>query len=173
MNTPAGWTGENKVNDTPVPVGPAPARPQVAGLAASAAPHKSWLAKIGSVIGKALRVIATDAKPVADTAAKFATAFLPQFAGEIAAADGLVTKITVEAAAVEGAAAAAGNATGTGAQKLETVVQNVSPAIDAWVAAAFPGSKQLSAATKAGLVNAVVAIANEVDPAETVPATTN
>lgn len=125
----------------------------------------TWLSKVGAVVGKILKAVAGEAKPVADDAAAVATALFPQFAPEIAAADNLVTKIVAEAVAIEGTAAAAGSQTGTGAQKLESVLLNVGPAIDQWVAANFPGAKQVSAAAKAGLVNGVVAILNEIDPA--------
>lgn len=135
------------------------------------APHVSWLKKVGHVIGKILGIIAKDAKPIADTAAQVATALFPQFAPEIAFADGLVTKIAQQAVVAEGLAAAAGTATGTGLQKLDVVLGNVGPSIDAWIANAFPGAATLSRASKAGLVNAVVAIINEIEgtPAATSP----
>lgn len=136
-----------------------------------AAPHVSWLKHVGQVIGRILGIVAKDVKPVADTAAQVATALFPQWAVLIAAGDSLVTKIAAQATAVESVAAAAGTAAGTGVQKLEQVLGDVGPAIDQWVANAFPGSKALSAATKAGLINAVVAILNEVEgtPAATSP----
>lgn len=125
----------------------------------------SWLANVGKTIGsvakKILSFLGGEAKPVADIAAAVATGMFPQFAPEIATADNLVTNIAKEAIAVEGAAAAAGSATGTGAQKLEAVLANVGPAVDNWVASNFPGAKQVSAAAKAGLVNGVVGILNE------------
>ena len=121
----------------------------------------SFLSRVGSFIGKIIKVVATDvAKPV-DIASKVAETMFPQFSAEIAFADNLVSNIAKEAIAVEGVAAAAGTATGTGAQKLETVVASVGPAINQWVAAAFPGAKAVSNASQAGLVNAVVAILNE------------
>src|SRR5208283_3102973 len=108
---------------------------------------------VGQVIGKILGIVAKDAKPVADTAAAVATALFPAWGTLIAAGDSLVSKIALQATAVESVAAAAGTASGTGAQKLEQVLTDVGPAIDAWVQNAFPGSKQVSAAQKAGLVN--------------------
>ena len=89
----------------------------------------------------------------------------------IQAGDSLVTKIALQATAVESVAAAAGTATGTGAQKLEQVLQDVAPAINQWVQNAFPGAKQLTKASQAGLVNAVVAILNEVEGTSTAPST--
>ena len=106
--------------------------------------------------GKILKAVAGEAAPIADDAAKVATALFPQFAPKISAADNLVTKIAAKAVAVEGTAAATGTQTGTGAQKLESVLLNVGPAINQWVAANFPGAKAVSAAAKAGLVNGVV-----------------
>lgn len=124
----------------------------------------SWLSKIGSIIGKILSAVAKDAKPIVDIAAPVAEALLPQFSVEIAAADNLVTNIAKQATLAEAVAAAAGQATGTGAQKLAVVLNNIGPSIDAWVASNFPGAKAISAASKSGLVNAVVAIMNEIEP---------
>jgi phage-related tail protein len=135
----------------------------------------SWLANVGQVIGgvakKVLAFLGKEAKPMADIASAVASGMFPQFAPEIAVADNLITNIAKEAVAVEGAAAAAGTATGTGAQKLEAVLKNIGPAIDNWVASAFPGAKQVSTAAKSGLVNAVVGIMNEMGGG-TVSATT-
>jgi hypothetical protein len=132
----------------------------------------SWLKKVGSVIGKILGIVAKDAKPVADTITQVVSVLYPGLASLAQAGDGLVSKIALEATAVEGVAAAAGTATGTGAQKLEAVLASptVTTAINDWVASAFPGAASLTAATKAGLVNAVVAIINEIDPAAAPPA---
>lgn len=129
------------------------------------APKKeSWLSKVGHVIGQILHVFATEAKPIADTAAPVIEALFPQFAPAVAAADALVTKIAGQALAVEATAAAAGQATGTGPQKLAQVVQAIGPSLDAWVQNAFPGAKAVSDAEKAGLVNAIVAIINAIEP---------
>jgi len=142
-----------------------------AGAAAAATTTKtSWLSRFGHVLGRILGVIAKDAKPIADAATPVAEALLPQFAPEIQAADNLVTNIAKQAVITEGIAAAAGAQTGTGAQKLESVLLNIGPEIDQWVAARFPGAKAVTAASKAGLVSAVVTILNEVDPAAVVPA---
>jgi hypothetical protein len=125
----------------------------------------SWLKHVGQVIGKILGIVAKDAKPIADQVTGVISVLYPQLAVAAQAADNLVAKIALEATAVESVAAAQNAATGTGAQKLEQLVANVGPAIDQWVANNFPGSKAISAATKAGLANAVVAIVNEVAPA--------
>ena len=134
----------------------------------------SWLKKVGSVIGKILGIVAKDAKPVADTITQVVSVLYPGLASLAQAGDGLVSKIALEATAVEGVAAAAGTATGTGAQKLEAVLASptVTTAINDWVASAFPGAASLTAATKAGLVNAVVAIINEIDPGAAPPTPT-
>lgn len=128
------------------------------------APKESWLKRFGHVLGKILGFVATQAAPIADQAAKVAEALLPQFSAEIQIADNLVSKIAREAILAEGVAQAAGTTSGGGAQKLEAVLKNIGPAIDGWITANFPGSKALSDAAKAGLVNAVVAILNEIDP---------
>lgn len=134
---------------TPVtPVTPAPP-----------APHVSWLAKIGHVLA-AILGIAQKAEP---TVVGFTEALLPQFAPFIASADTIFQNIVKEIVAAETAAAAAGQA-GTGASKLAAVLANVSPMLDTWIASNFPGAAKLADATKAGLVNAVVAVLNDVKP---------
>src|SRR5579859_6561909 len=67
--------------------------PGVAAPVATQLPHVSWLKRVGQVIGRIVAVVAKDAKPAADIATPVAEALLPQFAPEIAAADGLVTRI--------------------------------------------------------------------------------
>ena len=126
---------------------------------------QSWLSKVGHWFGKVLKIIATDAQPIEKIALPVAEALLPAFAPEIAMADALFTKIVNEAVAAESVMASAGTATGTGPQKLAQVLGNIGPVLDAWTAANFPGSKQISDASKAGLVNAVVAILNDISPA--------
>lgn len=120
----------------------------------------SFLKHVGQVIGRILGIVAKDAKPIADLAAPVAAALFPQFAPEIAAADALVTKIAQQAVAAE-ALAAAGAAASGGPEKLRAVLENIGPSIDNWVASCFPGAKQVSDVAKSGLVNAVVAILNE------------
>ena len=137
---------------------------------AAPAPAKvSWLKKFGQILGKVLGVIATSAKPIADIAAPVAEALLPQFSSQIQKADNLVSNIAQQAIITEGVAAAAASSASTGPQKLEAVLANIGPEIDNWVSSNFPGAKAVSSANKAGLVNAVVAILNEVDPAAAVP----
>jgi hypothetical protein len=128
----------------------------------------SLLKRIGQVIGKVLSIIAGNVAPAADMAAKVAEVMLPQFAPLITTADNLIDNIAKEAIAIEGTAAAAATAV-TGPAKLAAVLTNIGPDIDAWVAAKFPGANAITAASKAGLVNAVVAILNEVDPATVTP----
>jgi hypothetical protein len=146
----------------------------VTGVAGGAVPpvKVSWLKKVGQTIGKILGIVAKDAKPVADTAAAVATVLFPQFSLEIMAADALVSKIALQATTVESVMAAAGTANGTGVQKLTAVLQDIGPAIDQWVANAFPGAAAVSNTSKSGLINAVVAILNEIEgrPVLTPPA---
>lgn len=123
----------------------------------------SFLKSIGQKLGKLLGFLATNAKPIADQAAAVASVLLPQFAPEITAADNLVTKIAQQAVVTEALAATTATAP-TGAAKLTTVLTNIGPEIDAWVANAFPGATAVSTAAKSGLVNAVVAIMNELQP---------
>lgn len=121
------------------------------------APHQSWLQKIGHVIAEVLGIV-QKAEP---TVVSFTEALLPQFAPFIASADTMFQNIVKEIIAAEAAAAAAGQV-GTGPQKLAAVLANVGPMLDNWVASNFPGAAKLADATKAGLVNAVVAVLNDV-----------
>jgi|SRR6185437_778865 len=128
------------------------------------APSKatSWLTRAGQIAGRVLHVVGSAAGKVADIAKPVLIALFPSLAPEVNASVSLIDNIALEAQAVEATAAAAGTAAGTGAQKLEAAIANVGPAIDQWVVAKFPGATQVSAAAKAGLINAVVAIMNEV-----------
>jgi len=135
----------------------------LAPAAAAVPPHVSWLKHFGLIIGKILKFVAGSAAPIADQAAKVAEVLLPQFSTEIAVADNLISNIAKQAIVTE--ALAAGTATQpTGPQKLQYVLSNIGGEIDQWVASRFPGATQVSAAAKAGLVNAVVAITNELQP---------
>jgi hypothetical protein len=127
---------------------------------------QSWLSKVGSFLGKILGIV-QKAEP---SAAAVASALLPQFAPEIALGDDIFNKVVKEALVAEASMAAAGTATGTGAQKLEAVLANIGPVLDGWVAANFPGQKQVSTVAKSGLINAVVAILNELEPPPATPA---
>jgi hypothetical protein len=129
----------------------------------AAAPQVGWFKKALQFVGKVLGVVAKDAKPIADTVAQVATIMFPQFAAMIAAGDNLISKIALEAVAAEGIVATASSASGTGPQKLELVLKSVGPAVDQWIQSGFPGHAALSTASKAGLVNAVVSILNEID----------
>lgn len=129
---------------------------------APATPKVSFLKHFGQVIGKILKFVAGSAAPIADQAAKVAEVLLPQFSSEIMAADNLIDNIAKQALVTEGVAAAAATAV-TGQAKLDAVLTNIGPEIDAWVASRFPGASTVSAAAKAGLVNAVVAITNELE----------
>lgn len=127
---------------------------------ATPAPKESWLSKVGAFLGKILG-IAQKAEP---SAVAVADALLPQFAPEIALANDIFNRVVKWCLVAETSAAAAGQATGSGPQKLEAVLQQIGPLLDAWVAANFPGQKQVSAVAKSGLINAVVAILNELEP---------
>lgn len=123
------------------------------------APHVSWLSKIGHAIASILGIV-QKAEP---TIVTFTEALLPQFAPFIGSADTIFQNIVKEIVSAEAAAAAAGQ-TGTGAQKLEAVLAKIGPPLDNWITSNFPGSAKLADATKAGLVNAVVAVLNDISP---------
>ncbi len=125
-------------------------------------PKVSFLKRFGQIIGKILSVVSKDAAPAADQAAKVAEVLLPQFSPEIMAADNLIDKIAKQCLVTEAVAAAAATPV-AGQSKLDTVLAEIGPDIDLWVANRFPGATTVSAASKAGLVNAVVAITNELE----------
>jgi hypothetical protein len=132
----------------------------------------SWLKKVGSVLAKVLHVIAEESQPIEKIAVPVAKALLPQFASEIDKADGIFSGIVKEAVAAEAVVQAGGATTGGGTQKLSAVLASAGPLLDNWVASNFPGSPQVSIAAKSGLINAIVAILNEVQPTTPVaPAT--
>jgi hypothetical protein len=126
--------------------------------------HRSWLSSIGAVMGRILG-LAQKAEP---SAVAIAEALLPQFSPEIAAANDIFNRVVKFALVAETSAAAAGAATGTGAQKLEQVLGQVGPMLDAWVANNLPGHKQASAYAKSNVVKAIVDLINEPDPAPAV-----
>ncbi len=129
-----------------------------------AAPVKeSWLKRVGHDVGVALGFVAKEAVPIAQAAGSVVATLLPQFAPEINMAENLVSKIASQATVTEGAFAAVGQAS-NGAAKLQAVLSSVGPEIDAWVTSSFPGATALSATAKAGLVNAVVGILNDIKP---------
>jgi hypothetical protein len=126
----------------------------------------SWLKKIGGVLASILGI----AQKVEPTIVGFTEALLPQFAPFIASADTIFQNIVKEIVTAEVAAVAANQTTGGGAQKLAAVLANVGPSLDNWIQSNFPGSAALATATKAGLVNAVVAVLNDIKPSTAVPA---
>lgn len=126
------------------------------------APHVSWLKKFGLAVAHALGFIAKEAVPIAEAAGTVATIFFPALAPEIALAENLVSKIANQATVTEAAFLAVGSGA-NGPAKLQAVVNAVGPEIDAWVANAFPGAARASSLAKEGLVNAVVALLNDID----------
>jgi hypothetical protein len=115
-------------------------------------------------------VVATDAKPVADIVAPVLETLFPGLAVMIQAGDSLISKIAKQALVAETTVQAV-EAAPTGPAKLQAVLANVTPDIDAWVENAFPGSAKLTDIERAGLVNAIVAILNKVAPQELIPVT--
>ena len=103
------------------------------------APKVSWLKRVGQIIGKVLKVIAGDAAPIADQAAKVAEVLLPQFSTQIMAADNLIDNIAKQAVVTEALAQTAASPV-PGSTKLDTVLANIGGEIDAWVASRFPGA---------------------------------
>jgi len=119
----------------------------------------SWLSKVGAFLGKIIGI----AQKIEPTAVNITEALLPQFAPLIGTADTLFQAIIKEVVAVEATFAAAGNAAGTGAQKLAAALGTVGPIVDNWVASAFPGAAKVSDIAKTGLINSVVTLLNEIE----------
>ena len=130
--------------------------------AAPATPKVSWLKKFGQAVVKVVDFLAGKAIPIAQAAGAVVSAIDPVLAPEIAVAESLVSKIATQASVTEAAFTAVGQGS-NGAAKLQAVLNAVGPEIDSWVSNAFPGAAKLSTAAQAGLVNAVVAILNEID----------
>jgi hypothetical protein len=127
------------------------------------APAKvSWLQHFGQILAKVLGVVAKDGAAIEKMAVPVAEALLPQFAPAIALADNLATSILKQITVTQGAAAAVGTAN-TGPEKLQAVTDGITAELNAWVAAAFPGAKTVSAAAKSGLVQAIYNIASEIE----------
>ena len=114
----------------------------------------SLVKKVGKVLGKVAAVFVKDAVPAEPILAKALEAMFPQFAPAIATGDALFTKIAQQVLVTETAANIVATAP-SGAAKLQAVVQATSSEIDTWVKNLFPGATTLSAAQKAGLVQAV------------------
>jgi hypothetical protein len=136
------------------------------------APKQSWLSKVGQFFSKVIKVVVTDAAPAEKIAVPVAEALLPEFAPLINTADGIFSGIVKECVNAETLQAVAGTATGSGPQKLAQVLAATGPLLDTWVSQNFPGAAQVSQAQKAGLINAVVAILNEISPTAVVPTAT-
>jgi hypothetical protein len=130
---------------------------------AAAAPV-SLLKKVGKVLGKVAQVFVKDAAPAEPLLAKALEAMFPAFAPQIAVGDALFTKIVQQILVTETAANTIANAP-SGAAKLQAVVNATGSEIDAWVKNLFPGAAALSAAQKAGLVQAVFSIVDGQAPA--------
>lgn len=133
----------------------------------------SWLKTFGSEIAKvAKEIVHVLASPQAQTlendAATLAGILLPAEAPLIAGFQTLAGKIFRQAAVTETAMA---NVSGSGAQKFSAVLAQVGPELDQWVANAFPGSGKIQDATKAGLINAIVALQNDITLPAAPPAT--
>lgn len=126
------------------------------------APKQNWLKCIGHFFGSILKFVGNEEPKIAAIAVPALEMAFPQFATLIAAGDALASKITKQVLVTETLATAVGSAT-TGVDKLNAALAGVGPEIDAWVAAAFPGSNGISTVSKSGLINAFVAIANEVE----------
>jgi hypothetical protein len=134
-------------------------------------PHVSWLKKFGHAVASVLGWLNQHAGPIEHDAAVVAEIALPQFAPEIMVADNLASRILSQVKVTEAAFSVTNQAT-NGPAKLQAVLTSIGPEIDAWVANNFPGAKQVSTTAKAGVVNAIVALANDIDASMVPPVVT-
>ena len=134
----------------------------------------SWLKSFGHIIATAGKDIvhflgSSKVQAAEQQAAAVAELLLPADAPIIQEFQGIVGKIFRQAVVTE---TALSNVAGAGSQKLAAVVGEIGPELDQWVANNFPGSATVSADVKNGLVNAIVALQNDLNaPPATPPAT--
>ena len=126
----------------------------------------SWLKSAGLAIYSAAEKVvgflsSSKVQNAEQSVAAIAELLLPAEAPIIATFQDIAGKIFRQSIVTETAFA---NVAGAGTQKLSAVLAAVGPELDAWIQNNFPGSQKLSDAAKAGLVNAVVAIQNELQP---------
>jgi len=146
---------------TTPPVVPAPAPAKV-----------SWLKRLGQVLATAAKdVVSFLGSSKVQTAeaqiANVAELLLPAEAPLIQEFQAIMGKIFQQAVVTESVAA---NITGSGKQKLDAVVAGIGPELNQWVANNFPGSKTISADVQKGLVNAIVALQNDITAPPASPA---
>lgn len=133
------------------------------GTPATPVAKVSWLKKFGSAVWNAAKEVvgflgSTQVQTAEAAAAQVATLLLPADAPLIQSFQAIAGKIFHQAAITETQFT---NVTSAGTQKLSAVVGAIGPELDAWVANNFPGAAKVQAATKAGLVNAIVALQND------------
>lgn len=129
-----------------------------------AAPKKvSWFKRLCHAIGKVLNVIVTDEQKIQPVIVPALEAAFPALAVPIAAGAELATKIAKQILVTETVGAAVAGAPTSNAA-LGAAVAGIGPEIDAWVQNVFPGAAELSAASKAGLVQAFYNALKEIDP---------
>jgi hypothetical protein len=131
-------------------------------------PKVSWLKRVGSAIYTGLKDVvgflgSAKVQAAEVQVANVASLLLPAEAPLIQGFQTIMGKVFQQAVVSETAMT---TITNSGPNKLAAVVAAIGPELDQWVANNFPGSAQVSAATKAGLVNAIVALQNDI----TVPA---
>jgi len=124
------------------------------------APKVSWIKHVGNILVKFGRIFVKESAKAEPALAQALEIFMPQFAPEIAMADGLFSKIAKQIIVTQGSAALI-SAAPVGAAKLQAVTSAIGSEIDQWIANLFPGSTTVSAAKKAGLVQAVFDVIDE------------
>lgn len=140
--------------------------------AVTAAPHVSWLKRIGNAFYTGLKDVvgflgSQQVQAVEGQVADVASLLLPAEAPLIKGFQALMAKIFQQAVVSETALTNVENA---GSQKLAAVVASIGPELDQWVANNFPGSTTISADVKAGLVTAIVKLQNGITVPPAAPA---
>ncbi len=133
----------------------------------------SWLKKFGSAVWNAAKEIggflgSSKVQTVEQQVANLAEILLPTDAPLIQGFQIIIGKIFKQAVVTETQFANISNA---GAQKFSAVIGLIGPELDQWVANNFAGTAKIQDATKAGLVNAIVALQNDLTAPVTPPST--
>ncbi len=134
-----------------------------------AAPKVSLIKHIGHFLASIGRIFVKDVAPAEPTIVAALETLLPQFTPALMVADGIFTKITKQILVTQTSAALV-KTPPTGESKLQAVTDAISAELDQYMQNLFPGSKQVDAAEKSGLVQAIFNIVNKQAPAVTIVA---
>lgn len=133
------------------------------------APKVSWFKRTCAFIAKVLKVAVVDEQKIAPILVPALEGAFPEFAPLIAGGDAIATKIVKQIIVTQTMGSAIAGAPNS-VDKLNAAVEGIEPEIDAWTAAAFPGSVKLSQLAKSGIVQAFYNALQEIEPGVASPA---